>query len=445
MAVIGVSREENKVGHVVFNNLISSFKGKIYGVNPNADYVLGFKSHSSIKDIKDPVELAIICIPAGFVLEAVKDCAKKGVKNVLIISSGFSEIGNIDLENQLKDLLNKNNMQAVGVNCLGVLDTFSSLDTIFIPKNRMKRPRKGYISFVTQSGALGLALLDLLATENYGFSKFVSYGNGTNVDEADYLEFLKDDENTKVICVYIEAVKDGKKFMKIASEVAKKKPVIIIKGGKTEKGAQAALSHTGSLAGSQEIYSSVFKQCKLIEVNTLREMFNLAKLFEKLELMNLKPKGKKIQIITNGGGYGILTADSVSENNLELPEISINLKKELKKKLAPIVTVKNPLDLTGIAKDSDYKFVLENCIKEKDIDILLTIVLPQTPLISENIVNLFSEINNQKKKPLVVISTGGDFTKFIKNRMEDQNIPVFEFPGDAVKAIKRMVDYYNKN
>ncbi|MDD5651245.1 MAG: CoA-binding protein [Candidatus Nanoarchaeia archaeon] len=441
MAVIGVSSNENKVGHVIFRNLMNNYKAKIFPINPNEAQIIGYKCYPSILEIQDPIDLAIICLPANKVISVVNECAKKKVTNLIIVTSGYSEIGNVKGEEELKKLLEKNKMSIIGVNCLGNYDAHTKFDSMFIPTSRLKRPKAGYVSFISQSGALGAAILDLIASQNFGISKFISYGNATNLDESDYLEYLITDNNTKVICMYVEGVKNGKKFMDVAKKASLKKPVIILKGGKSEKAAKAALSHTGSLAGSYEVYSAVFKQCGLIEVNSLEEMLNLAKLLES----SVKPKGNRIQIITNGGGYGILGTDNVIKNDLVLAEMYIRTKNELAKKFPPLVSINNPIDLIGDANDERFQIAIEKCMNDPNIDVILTLLLPQTPLITENIVNIFSKINEVKKKPLVVVCTGGLFAQKIKSELELKNIICYNFIPEAVKAIKGMCNFYNLN
>ncbi|MBW3017640.1 CoA-binding protein [Candidatus Woesearchaeota archaeon] len=442
IAIIGASREDGKVGNVIFKNFLEGFDKEVYPVNPNADEVLGYKCYKSVRDIPGKLELAIICIPAKFVPGAVVDCGKKGIRNVIIISAGFKEVGNDKLEKELLNALTKYKIDCIGPNCLGVYASRGHIDTLFLPKDRLKRPKEGCISFVSQSGASGSAVLDLAAAERFGFAKFVSYGNAINVDESDLIEYLGNDPDTKVICLYVEGVKDGKKFLETCKKVASKKPIIAIKGGITEAGKKAALSHTGSLAASAEVYFGAFKQAGIITAHTLEEVFDFMKIFEKIDLM---PKGGNIQVITNGGGFGILCSDAIAGLGLDMAEMSAAVKRSLKKKLPPIAVAENPIDLLGDATTERYRLAFDACMKDKNVDIILAVVLSQTPLIEEEIItDVLKEFNEKKKKPIVTITTGSEFSERLKQDIEDSGLPCFRFPFNAVRAIKVLLEYHKK-
>jgi len=439
IAVIGVSRDPKKIGHAIFSNLLP-YKRKLFPINPNAQYILNYKCYPSILNVKDKIDLAIIAIPAQKVLHAVQECGKKGIKNIIIISSGFKEIGNYKLEKKLSDLLQKYKIKCIGPNCLGTFDTYTKLDTLFIPRYKLIRPTQGGISFICQSGAVGAALLDMAASQHHGFSKFISYGNAVNTDESDLLEYLASDAKTKVICLYLEGLSNGRKFFETAKKVSKQKPIIAIKAGKTEKSEKAVISHTGALAGKAEIYHGVFSQAGIIEATQISDIFDFAKIIEKCS----PPKGNRIQIITNGGGYGILATDAITNAEMEMAELSPKTKADLKKKFPPTVTVDNPLDLTGDATAERYETALSSCIEEKNVDILLIIILYQTPLLTEEIIKTLSKFNEQRKKPIIVISIGGESTEKLKKRLEIKNIPAYSFPENAVRAIKAFCKYYPK-
>ncbi len=442
IAVIGVSRNMNKVGHVIFKNILDGgFEGEVIPVNKNAESVLNRICHKSVKNIKGKVDLAIIAIPAEFVLEVVRECYEKGIRDVLIITSGFKEIGNLALEEKLADYLDKKKMRAIGVNCLGIYDAYNKLDTLFLPRYRLERPKEGGIGFVCQSGAIGSAILDIAAEKGHKFSKFVSYGNATQIDESDLIEYLGNDPATKVICLYVEGIKDGEKFFKTAIKVSKKKPIIALKGGLTEEGQKAALSHTGSLAGNKEVYFGIFKQAGIIKADSLEEMFDIATLFEK----GINFKGNKILVITNGGGYGIISTDNIANSvNLEMASLSEETAENLRKIFPSTVNVRNPLDLVGDATTERYKIALENCICDKNVDGILLIALYQTPLITTDIVEIISEMHEETKKPIIVVSTGGEFTEILSENLEERGLPVFNFPEDAIKAVDKLVWYDRK-
>ena len=439
IVLVGVSKDPNKLGHVVFRNFIDGdYKGELFLVNPNANRILGKRCYSNILAIKEKIDVAVIVIPAKLVIGIVKQCKKKGIKHVIIISAGFKEVGNTKLEEDLKNYLNENKMTCIGVNGLGIFDAYTDLDTLFLPRLRLKRPSQGGISFISQSGAVGSTVLDLASKNKYGFAKFISYGNATNIDEADLIEYLGKDKQTKVICMYIEAVMDGKKFIEVAKKISKIKPIIALKSGTSEEGHKATISHTGSLAGDEKIYDGAFKQAGVIHAHSLEEVFDYARILEKV----IKPKGDRVQIITNGGGYGIIATDALLANELTLAELSEKSKKYLKEELPSSVLIRNPLDLIGDATTSRYNLALQSCVDDKNIDIIYIILLFQTPLITIDVVDVITESNDLKKKPIVVVSTGGEFTEVLKNSLEDNGVTTFTFPENAAKSVKTLVEYY---
>ncbi|MBS3171985.1 CoA-binding protein [Candidatus Woesearchaeota archaeon] len=430
IAVIGVSREENKIGHVIFKNLLEA-KFKVYPITPNAQEILGVRCYSSVAEVKDNIELAIICVHQSLVMSILEDCNYMKIKNVLIISSGFSEVGNVKAEEELKEYTTKNNIRVIGPNCLGLYDAYSNLDCIFIPKEKLRRPNKGGVSFVCQSGALGGAVLDLLASKHVGFSKFISYGNAVDINESDLLQYLNKDKHTKVICLYVEGIKNPEKFFNICKKI--KKPIIVLKGGLTEKGSKAAMSHTGSMAGEKEVFYGIFDQLNLVRVDSLEQMFDVAMLFDK----EIKLKGNKILVLTNGGGFGIISADGIElSKNLKMTELSLNVKRRLWKELPPTVNIGNPLDIVGDANDERYKFALENVMNDKNVDCVLVIVLYQTPTLDEKVLEVIAKFN---KKPMILVATGSN-PEYLKNL----NLVSFDFPEKAISALDKLVGYYNK-
>jgi acyl-CoA synthetase (NDP forming) len=437
LALIGASHEINKIGNVLFKNLIKT--KTVFPVNPNIDVIMNRHSFKSVLEIEDKIDMAIIAVKAELVPEVVEQCGKKKIKNVLIISSGFAEAGNEKLNEKLKNCLEKYDIKCIGPNCLGIYDAYSDLDAIFLTQQRLKRPTQGKISFISQSGALGGALLGTMADRKIGISKFVSYGNAINLNECDYLEYLGNDPETSVICVYVEQIKDGKRFLEIGKKVAKEKPIIVLKGGMTEKGNKAAMSHTGSLAGDARIYSGILKQIGAIQVDNLEDLFSVANLFDKFYELKKKIKGKKIQVITNGGGYGIICADQIEKNKLELGELSSATVAKMKKFMPTFANIGNPMDLMGDVTNERYRLALDACLDDANIDLVLLVVLYQTPLINQDLVEIISQAQKSMKKPIVIVMNNNEFEESIKETLEEKEAVVFEFPEDAVRAIQKFL------
>ena len=443
VAVIGASRNSAKVGHVILKNLIDGgFKGRIFPVNPEASSILGYRAFASVSAINEIVDLAVIAVPAELVLKVVNECHKKKILDVLIVTAGFGESGNYKLEQQLRDLLDKNKMRCVGVNCLGVFDAYHKFDTLFLPRYRLTRPKPGGISFICQSGAIGSAILDIAAAGGHTFSKFVSYGNATQIDESDLLDYLHNDSTTKVICLYVEGIKNGEKFYETLKKVASVKPVIVLKGGLTPAGQQATLSHTGSLAGDKEVFYGILEQAGAIRADSLEEMFHIAALVEKGVNFN----SNKIQIITNGGGYGIISTDAISSSkHVKMAELSPQTVVDVKKFAPPAMNVGNPLDLLGDATTERYKQSLDSCLTDRNVDGVLLVVLYQTPLITTEIVEVISEAHRKYSKPIIVVSTGGEFTELLSRSLMERGLPVFNFPTEAIIALDKLVAYQLKH
>ncbi len=439
VAVIGASRNPAKVGHVILKNLIDGgFKGRIFPVNPEATSILGYRAYDSVSKISEAVDLAVIAVPAELVLKVVNECYKKKILDVLIVTAGFGESGNSKLEIQLREILDKNKMRCIGVNCLGVFDAYHKFDTLFLPRYRLTRPKPGGISFVCQSGAIGSAILDIAAASGHTFSKFASYGNATQIDESDILEYLHNDETTKVICLYVEGIKNGEKFFETLKKVSAVKPVVVLKGGLTPAGQQATISHTGSLAGDKAVFYGILEQTGAIRADSLEEMFHIAALVEK----GVNFSSNRIQIITNGGGYGIISTDGIaSSKHLKMAEISPQAITDIKKFSPSAMNVGNPLDLLGDATTERYRLSLDACLNDKNVDGVLLVVLYQTPLITTEIVEVISEAHRKYTKPIIVISTGGEFTELLSRSLMERGLPVFNFPTEAITALDKLVAY----
>ena len=439
VAIIGASDKLGKVGQVIMQNYIDvGFQGGLYPININAgEKILGRKAYKSILDVGKPIDLAVISIPAEAVPSALEECGKAKVKGVVIVSSGFSEVGNTKLQDEIVRIAKRYKLPVIGPNCLGVMDPRSRSDTLFLPTFKIDRPKIGSISFVSQSGSIGSSTLDLISGEGLGLARFISYGNAAVVDEVDILNYLAHDEDTKVVVFYLEGVKRGKEFIEVAKRVTKIKPVVIIKGGVTESGASAAHSHTAALAGSTQAYEAVFRQFGFSVAKNLEELLYFAKVFDTQPLS----KGNRVAVITNGGGHGVLSTDAVYQNNLVMPELSKQTQTALRKIMPSIVNIRLPMDIGGDADDKRYEAALDLISKDPNVDMLMTVVLFQTPGADEKVAAMVAKYAANKEKPLVAIATGGEYTKSHVKIMEEQGVPVYESPDAAAAALSALYSY----
>ncbi len=439
VAVIGASDNPNKIGHIIMQNYIDvGFSGGLYPININAqDKVMGKKAFKKITDVKMPIDLAVISIPAEFVPETILECKKADVSSIVLVSSGFAEVGNQKLEDKLVSAIKKTKIPLMGPNCLGVMNPRTGNDTLFLPTTKIDRPKIGGVSFASQSGSVGSSILDLISGEGFGLSKFISYGNANMVDEVDILNYLANDDDTKVILYYMEGVKRGKDFIEVAKKATMKKPVVIIKGGVTEQGAGAAHSHTASLAGSSQAYEAVFRQFGFTIGTDLDDLLYFGKIFETQPLA----KGNRIAVITNGGGHGVLATDAIYQNNLQLAQLSKDSQKALRKAMPPIVNIRMPLDMSGEANAQSYATALEILGNDPNVDAIISITLFQTPGADEKVVESLASFANTKKKPLIVVSTGGTYTKSHVSLIEAAGVPVYDSPTSAARALAALINY----
>ncbi len=436
IAVIGASEDEKKIGHIVFKNLINQgFKGKVYPVNPKRKEILGIKCYPSVKDIPDRVDLGIVVIPAQGVSSVIQECASIGVKGVIVITAGFREIGSkgLELEQQIVEVVKKAGIRMVGPNCLGVLNTFNRMNATFASD----LPSPGRISFFSQSGALGVALIDWAIENNFSLGKFVSLGNKADLNETDFLEYFGNDPDTDVILGYIEDVKNGKNFLKVAQKVAKIKPVLIIKAGSTEAGARAASSHTGALAGSDIACTEAFKKAGIIRAESIQELFEIAEIFKIKKI----PKGNRLLIITNAGGPGIIAADTADKEGLKLESMSEESISFLVDKLPLTASLYNPIDIIGDATSERYKIVLEQAIKDPAVDGICIILTPQAITDVENITQQIIEKDKISDKPIFACFIGGKRVKNEINILKSNQIPCYSDPSLAVKAYKKFIEF----
>ncbi len=353
VAIIGASSKPNKLSYGIVENLTNyGYKGKIYPVNPVSEEILGLKCYPDILRVPDPVDLAVIVLPAGLVLDVVKDCAKRGLKAITLISGGFKEMGDEGeaLEKQVLGVIQNNGMRMIGPNCVGTMSLYTGLNTTFISGV----PDIGGIGFLSQSGAVLGGVVDLVKGKGIGFAHFSSLGNEADVTETDMIEYLGQDPDTRVISAYVEQIQNGQRFINVAKQVSRIKPIVLLKAGRTSAGARAVSSHTGSLAGSHAAYQAAFAQCGVIEVQTVNDLFDVSQAFALQHL----PKGDRVVILTNSGGPAALASDSLSNNDLKMADLSPETMIELHKHLNPSAQVANPIDMLGGAEPHEYEVAL---------------------------------------------------------------------------------------
>ncbi|AEC52321.1 hypothetical protein PNA2_1406 [Pyrococcus sp. NA2] len=436
IAVIGASNDPKKLGYEVFKNLKKYKGGKVYPVNIREEEVQGVKAYKSVKDIPEEVDLAIIVVPKRFVKDTLIQCGEKGVKGVIIITAGFGETGEEGKkeERELVEIAHKYGMRIIGPNCVGIMNTHADLNATFITV-----AKKGNVAFISQSGALGAGIVYKTIKEDIGFSKFISVGNMADVDFAELMEYLAETEEDKAIALYIEGIRDGKRFMEIAKKVSKKKPIIALKAGKSESGARAASSHTGSLAGSWRIYEAAFKQTGVLIANTIDEMLSMARAFTQP-----LPRGKRVAIMTNAGGPGVLTADELDKRGLKLANLEEKTIEELRSFLPPMAAVKNPVDMIASARGEDYYRTAKLLLQDPNVDMLIAIcVVPTFAGMSptehaEGIIRAMKEVNNGK--PVLAMFMAGYISEKAKELLEKNGIPTYERPEDVAAAAYALVE-----
>ncbi len=393
LCVVGASSKPLSIGYEVLKSVKSySFTGRVFPVNPKAEKILDYKCYKSILEIEEPIDLAIVVVPKQFVDESIEQLIYKNVKSVILITAGFKETGDEGKRNE-ENLIRKirnNNLRLVGPNCMGVINTLEEikLNATFVAE----KPEPGGIGFLSQSGALGAAVLNSLRETNIKFAHFISVGNKADVSENDIQKFWMEDENIKVLTFYLESFENGLEFLKIYSEKNKKKPLIILNAGKTKSGMQAASSHTGALSSNDKVINALFKQFVIIRATDLNEMFNTAKGFEEFPI----PKGSKIAVITNAGGPAILAVDKLEESGLILAELSNETKSKLRKIVHPEGSINNPIDLLPGGSPEIYKRVNELVLEDKSVDAVISIFVEPVMVDAFEVIETVNSIYSEK-------------------------------------------------
>jgi acetyl coenzyme A synthetase (ADP forming)-like protein len=445
VAVVGASRRPGKVGYELLRNLREYFKGRLYAVNPEAKEILGVPCYPSLSDVPDDVDVAVVVVPAEKVVDVAEEAGRKGVKGLIVISSGFKEVGpeGAERERRLIEVVRKYGMRLIGPNCVGVYVPKSGMNTLFLSRERQGYPGHGFIAFASQSGAFGSAVLDWAAMRGIGISKFISYGNKADVDEVDVLKYLVEDVDTRVITLYIEGVERGREFLDTLMEVTKYKPVVVLKSGRTEAGARAASSHTGSLAGSDAVYDAAFKQCGVIRAYSMEELFDFA------TALGMQPPaaGDRVAVLTVGGGSGVMATDALVDLGLKVPRLSDDTVAKLRRVLLPFASPYNPVDVTGSAVDEHLVEAIEIILKSGEVDAVMWLPYYMVPGITpelnrkflSRVRKVFQEIG--RIVPIVGVATGGSYTAIYAREAESMGIPMYISPERAAKAIKALVDY----
>ncbi len=451
VAVIGASRKEGSVGEAIFKNLLrSDFQGVLYPVNPKASSLGGVRCYASVAEINAPVDLAILIVPNTAVPSVLKECAAAHIPGAVVVSAGFKEIGGagVKLEEEVKKIAEENGIALIGPNCLGFINTD--------PRVRLNAsfaqtmPKAGNIAFISQSGALCTAVLDYAKAKGIGFSKFISMGNKAVTNELDFLRALRDDPMTDVILMYVEDISDGQEFISLArhitGEIHKPKPIIAIKSGRTVEGAKAASSHTGSLAGSDDVYDAIFLQSGVLRVETVEELFEYGVAFSQQPL----PKGNRVAIVTNAGGPGIMATDAAVRHGLELAKFEQATIDQLKKELPITANVNNPVDVIGDARHERYEAALRAVVKDPNVDGVIVILTPQAMTDSREIGEVVANVAQTMKvspwlaKPVLASFMGiVDVSEGVA-LLEKADIPHYQFPESAPRALAQM-HMYQKN
>ena len=440
IAVVGTHKVKGTVPYDILENLLKAeFNGLIFPVSPKEKHILGLKSYHYVLDIQDPVDLAIIVFPSSVAHMALEQCGQKGIKSVIIISAGYKEVGEkgMQREIQLKEIAKKYGINFIGPNCLGVINTDPGI--MLNASFARKMPEEGSIGFLSQSGALCTAVLDYALAKHIGFSKFISFGNKADMTEVDLLYYLGQDEKTKVILMYLEEITDGRKLMTAASKVIHemKKPVLILKSGRTHAGASAAASHTGSLAGDDSICDAAFEQAGIIRCQNIEEMFNKAIAFD----YQPAPDTNKVAIITNAGGPGVLTTDAAINEGLQLARFSEETRKIFKRSLPSTANINNPVDVIGDARADRYEIAMEGAFNDPDVSGVFVILTPQSMTDIESIAHAVVEESKKSQKPVYTSFMGESDVKGGVDILLRNKIPHYILPESMCKSFATVYEF----
>ncbi len=434
VAVIGASRNPHKLGYGVVRNLQEyRYQGGIYPVNKSASEILDLPCFESVAEVPDPVDLAIIIVPAPVVPKIIKQCGERGIKHAIVVSGGFSETGaeGQKLEDELKRVAEEWDVNFIGPNCIGTIDTHTPVNTTFVTG----MPESGEIGFCSQSGAMVASVIDWARGAGVGFSRIVSLGNQVDINETQMIRALHDDDQTKVITAYIEGVSDGKAFMEVAQKAAKDKPVVALKGGRGESGARAVASHTGALAGSTEAYEAAFDRAGVQQASTMEEMFDWARALAWQPL----PKGKRVAVLTNAGGPAILAVDALENAGLELAELTEETKRYLESRLPKAASVSNPVDVLAGSGPGTYAVALDALLTDDTVDSVVVIQAPQDWFLPASLAEVVGEVAGVHDKPVITSIMGKASVEEALTILHKRKIPNVAFPERVASVLASMV------
>jgi acetyltransferase len=438
IAVVGASRRRDTIGYVILDSLLrDSYSGAVYPVNPSADVVHSMRAYPSIAQVPGPVDQAVIVVPKEHVLQVAAECGEAGVKGLVVISAGFREVGGegVDREHELLDCVRHYGMRMVGPNCMGVLNTDPavSMNGTFAPT----APPIGNVAFLSQSGAMGVTILDYAREYGIGVSKFISLGNKADISSNDALEYLRDDDQTSVILMYLENFGNPRHFTRIAREVTQTKPVIAVKAARTGAGARAATSHTGAMAGLDVATDALFAQCGVIRVDTVEGLFDMAMGFGNAPL----PKGDRVAVVTNAGGPGIIIADALESRQLRVAEFGENTRDRLRQSLPEEASVDNPVDMIASADADSYRAVLETVLEDDGVDAVIASFVPPLGVHAADVARAITDTAAGRQKPTFAVLMGRSGLKESRALLNAASVPAYIFPESAVRALVGMSRY----
>ena len=443
VALIGASPEAGKIGNSVLQSLAKhDYKGKVFPVNAKGyQEIMGIKAYKNLDEIDEQIDVVVVTVDLKFVPDLLKSCGRKNIHNMVIISGGGKELGGdrAAIENEIKKLSSQLKVRIIGPNCIGMFNADNRLDCAFQGHERMVRPQRGEVAFLSQSGTVGIAFME--TSDSFGMSKMISYGNRSDVDEADMIWYLGEDPSTKVIGLYVEGLGDGRKFMNAAKKVIieKNKPILVFKNGRTTRGAKQAASHTGSLGGSYNVVRGALEQANIISLDSYEELTGSLKALTWQPV----PKGNRVAMITNGAGPVIAAIDNFERLGLAIAEISSNTLAKLKEHYPPTYVIGNPCDITGSATADDYRYAIQAFMDDPNVDIIMPWFVFQDDPLEETIVDILQGFQRQRKKPILVGAMGGPFTQKISKRIEDTNVPVYHSVTTWVTAAGSIAKWAN--